>query len=61
VYLIDFDRGTLGPFNSKRNQSNIDRLARSFNKEANRNNPFYWQDNDWQVFVKAYKSALKAY
>ena len=58
VYLIDFDRGTLGTFNAKRNQSNIDRLARSFTKESNRNSPFYWQENNWQVLIKTYKSAL---
>ncbi|MFY8350170.1 3-deoxy-D-manno-octulosonic acid kinase [Pseudoalteromonas sp. SSM20] len=60
VYLIDFDRGTLGAFNAKRNQNNIERLARSFAKEKHRNSPFYWQENDWQVFLEAYKSALKA-
>ncbi|MFH6955389.1 3-deoxy-D-manno-octulosonic acid kinase [Pseudoalteromonas sp. XMcav1-K] len=59
VFLIDFDRGTRAAFNPQEAQSNITRLKRSFDKEANRNAQFYWLEKDWKVFIEVYNSALK--
>ena len=58
VYLIDFDRGTLNSPSKAIANSNIQRLKRSFEKEANRNVQFHWTGNNWQQFNQAYLSKL---
>lgn len=59
VFLIDFDRGTKGCFDSKVNKNNMQRLARSFEKERKRNTLFHWLDADWQLLEKSYKQAIE--
>lgn len=58
VYLIDFDRGEVLPPKHAKLSANIDRLKRSFEKEAQRQAHFYWQPNQWQTFLHSYKKAL---
>ncbi|MFT5162598.1 MAG: 3-deoxy-D-manno-octulosonic acid kinase [Alteromonadaceae bacterium] len=58
VYLIDFDRGMLKPPDPSWQRQNIDRLHRSFTKEAGRNIEFHWQDDDWKRLLACYKSKM---
>lgn len=60
VYLIDFDRGELRTAAKAWQQQNMARLARSFTKEASRQNAFYWQADHWQMLLNAYEQALIA-
>ncbi|KAF7774451.1 3-deoxy-D-manno-octulosonic acid kinase [Pseudoalteromonas citrea] len=58
VYLIDFDRGELRAPAPNWQKQNIDRLRRSFNKEAGKWPTFYFTDESWEQFHLAYKHAL---
>ena len=58
VYLIDFDRGAMRTPKAQWQQQNMDRLKRSFAKEAGRNTYFCWQESDWQQLVKVYRDNL---
>jgi 3-deoxy-D-manno-octulosonic acid kinase len=58
VYIIDFDRGEIKTPNKQWQQANMVRLERSFLKEQDRNEPFYWQSNDWQTLYNLYTKSL---
>jgi len=66
VWLIDFDRGQIhSPNQSEKarkhwQQSNIQRLHRSFVKELGKNSVFHWQEDNWQQLMKGYKAGLQA-
>jgi 3-deoxy-D-manno-octulosonic acid kinase len=59
VFLIDFDRGELrtNPVNTQWKQENIARLHRSFLKEFNKLDQFYFTDNNWQALITGYHSS----
>jgi len=61
IFLIDFDRGRLVSPSYAGLKGNIARLHRSFTKEKNRNNSFYWQSKQWQLLLDEYqdKRAVK--
>ncbi|MCF2859024.1 3-deoxy-D-manno-octulosonic acid kinase [Pseudoalteromonas sp. SMS1] len=61
VYLIDFDKGDLRAPEQAWQQSNMDRLKRSFKKEAGKWPAFYFTDTDWQVLIEAYQKALNTH
>ncbi|MGB5788746.1 MAG: 3-deoxy-D-manno-octulosonic acid kinase [Pseudoalteromonas nigrifaciens] len=54
VYIIDFDRGEIKPPALQWQQSNMERLKRSFLKEQGRNPVFNWQASDWQALYVCY-------
>lgn len=56
VYVIDFDRGRLVQPLHQSLKSNIQRLSRSFIKEAEQNSSFYWDSTQWQLLVNAYQN-----
>ena len=58
VYIIDFDRGEIKMPNVQWQQSNMERLERSFLKEQGRNESFNWQATDWQTLHSNYLKAL---
>ncbi|MEO2267047.1 3-deoxy-D-manno-octulosonic acid kinase [Pseudoalteromonas sp. YIC-656] len=58
VHVIDFDRGELRPPQTQWQQQNMQRLQRSFTKEAGRQPSFHWQQSDWQKLEEAYQRAL---
>ncbi|KZN59018.1 3-deoxy-D-manno-octulosonic acid kinase [Pseudoalteromonas luteoviolacea] len=58
VYLIDFDKGAIRAQDKQWQQANIDRLKRSFKKEAGKWPTFFFTDADWQTLIKAYQTAL---
>ena len=58
VYLIDFDRGELRTPSLSWQKHNMDRLRRSFYKEAGKWPTFYFTDNNWEQLHLAYKQAL---
>ena len=58
VYIIDFDRGEIRAPNPQWQQSNMERLERSFLKEQGRNDVFNWQLSDWQTLHSNYLKAL---
>ena len=57
IWLIDFDRGEQRQPNKKWQQSNLDRLLRSFNKEKAKLSVFNWCADDWQLLLEGYLSA----
>tara|TARA_B100000809_G_scaffold28636_1_gene24874 strand:+ start:141 stop:929 length:789 start_codon:yes stop_codon:yes gene_type:complete len=59
VFLIDFDRGELrtNPVNNRWKQENMARLQRSFLKEFNKLEQFYFTDKNWQALITGYQSA----
>ena len=59
VWIIDFDQGKKMPSAGDWQQSNIDRLKRSFLKELNRLPTFYWQEDNWQQLMQGYEAASK--
>ncbi len=59
VYVIDFDRGDIRTPNSVWQQQNMARLERSFNKEAGRHSPFYFDASTFSELNNAYQQALK--
>ena len=56
VWLIDFDRGKVIKPAAKWQQANIARLQRSFFKEQNRLDKFYWQKEDFDALMLGYQS-----
>ncbi len=54
VYLIDFDRGTLTRKNQQRQQKNILRLKRSFEKQLRSHTARNWTPNQWNSLMKFY-------
>ncbi|TQF69660.1 3-deoxy-D-manno-octulosonic acid kinase [Pseudoalteromonas luteoviolacea] len=56
VYLIDFDKGNIRPPEKEWQQSNLDRLKRSFKKEAGKWPTFFFTEEDWQTLVEAYQN-----
>ncbi|MFI3246226.1 MAG: 3-deoxy-D-manno-octulosonic acid kinase [Ferrimonas sp.] len=59
-YLIDFDRGALRAPESRWQQANLMRLARSFKKEQQRAPTLHWQIEDWHALQAAYQVAYQA-
>jgi 3-deoxy-D-manno-octulosonic acid kinase len=60
VFIIDFDRGRLvRPYHQCLKQ-NINRLKRSFLKEASRNSTFYWQDRHWSKLIESYINIMSS-
>ncbi|NKC19749.1 MULTISPECIES: 3-deoxy-D-manno-octulosonic acid kinase [Pseudoalteromonas] len=57
VFLIDFDKGKIMQPNSSWQHANMERLQRSFKKEAGKWPTFYFDENQWQVLMQAYRSA----
>ncbi|KZN48391.1 3-deoxy-D-manno-octulosonic acid kinase [Pseudoalteromonas luteoviolacea] len=58
VYLIDFDKGAIRAQDKQWQQANIDRLNRSFKKEAGKWPTFLFTDSDWLTLMKAYQNAV---
>jgi len=55
VFLIDFDRGEIRNENKQHwQQANMARLQRSFNKELNQLDNFYFTDENWQFLLEGY-------
>jgi len=55
VFLIDFDRGEIRNENQQSwQQANMARLQRSFNKELNQLDKFYFSDKNWQFLLEGY-------
>jgi 3-deoxy-D-manno-octulosonic acid kinase len=60
VYLIDFDRGEFrNPASLEWQESNMDRLKRSFLKEQNRLEHFAWELKHWDLLIQGYKTSTK--
>ncbi|GGI81182.1 3-deoxy-D-manno-octulosonic acid kinase [Shewanella gelidii] len=57
-YLIDFDRGTIKTPQAKWQQSNLDRLLRSFNKEKNKQPQLHFSAENWQDLLKGYRAQM---
>lgn len=57
-YLIDFDRGEIRTPKADWQQSNIDRLLRSFRKELKKQPQLAFTELDWQHLHQAYQVAL---
>jgi 3-deoxy-D-manno-octulosonic acid kinase len=57
VFLIDFDRGELrnDTADSAWKQANMQRLQRSFLKELNKLEQFYFSDDNWQALISGYQ------
>lgn len=57
VFLIDFDRGELrtNPVNTSWKQANMARLQRSFLKELNKLEQFYFTETNWQALMDGYQ------
>lgn len=53
-YLIDFDRGRLRKKSGRWCQDNLDRLQRSLLKLKGLHDPFYFEQRDWENFLKGY-------
>lgn len=56
IWLIDFDQGDIRRPAQQWQQSNIDRLHRSFKKELGKNPQLHWQEQDWQFLLEGYLS-----
>lgn len=56
VWLIDFDQGKLMPKAGEWQQNNMQRLLRSFNKEAKKLPVFHWHERHWQLLTKGYNA-----
>ena len=53
VWLIDFDRGTLGSLSERQRQGNLDRLRRSLVKVAGEEGDRFWmklRDSYWTAW-----------
>ncbi|NMP33087.1 3-deoxy-D-manno-octulosonic acid kinase [Thalassotalea sp. M1531] len=59
VWLIDFDQGSIKQGDGWQ-QSNIDRLLRSFRKELAKNPSMHWQETDWQLLINSYQQAMNS-
>ena len=56
VWLIDFDRGEIREPHKTWQESNLQRLLRSLNKENKKQKQFYWEPSDWELLVDGYRS-----
>ena len=56
IYLIDFDRGERRPAARAWQKQNLDRLARSFAKEAGKHPGPAVSDETWQQLLRGYRS-----
>lgn len=54
VWVIDFDKCELKTPHRVWQQSNIDRLKRSINKETSKHSTFHVSDKQWQAFLEGY-------
>lgn len=57
VWVIDFDKGAIREPGSWQ-QTNLERLLRSFNKEALLHTSFYWVPGDWQALMAGYEGRI---
>ncbi|QSX37382.1 3-deoxy-D-manno-octulosonic acid kinase [Shewanella sedimentimangrovi] len=57
-YLIDFDRGELRTPASQWQQSNLDRLLRSFNKEKGKQAGLHFSPENWQQLLAGYQAGM---
>ena len=55
VWIIDFDRGEIRENNETWKQRNIERLARSFAKEKQKLDVFFWEQENWQQLINGYQ------
>ena len=55
IWLIDFDKCFIRKGNKWKNL-NLERLLRSLRKEKNKTKDFFWQDSDWQYFIRGYNT-----
>lgn len=55
-YLIDFDRGRIRPVENFWQQSNLERLHRSFVKEKGKQASLAFTDDNWRELLKGYNS-----
>ncbi len=53
-WLIDFDQGEQRTIQQSWQQSNMQRLLRSFNKEKDKLSHFNWSENNWQALLSGY-------
>ncbi|ENY71299.1 3-deoxy-D-manno-octulosonic acid kinase [Aeromonas diversa] len=53
VWVIDFDKGAIRAPGSWQ-QANLERLLRSFNKEAGLHTSFHWVPDNWQSLMEGY-------
>ncbi|RXF05882.1 3-deoxy-D-manno-octulosonic acid kinase [Pseudoalteromonas sp. PS5] len=58
VFLIDFDKGKILAPATPWQQANIERLQRSFKKEAGKWPTFHFDDNQWQALLQAYRTSV---
>jgi 3-deoxy-D-manno-octulosonic acid kinase len=54
LWLIDFDQGEQRKNQQGWQQSNMQRLLRSFHKEQNKLTTFNWQERNWQTLLDGY-------
>ena len=54
VWLIDFDKCRQRPVAKQWQASNLERLKRSFEKEANKHSSFRFNQADWQLLLEGY-------
>lgn len=59
-YLIDFDRGALKTPSPQWQQSNLDRLLRSFNKEQGKLPSLAFTADNWSSLMMGYQAAMQS-
>lgn len=57
MYLLDFDRGSIRGHGGLWPERSLRRLYRSLSKSARQNPVFHFSGPDWEIFLKAYRSA----
>jgi 3-deoxy-D-manno-octulosonic acid kinase len=60
IWLIDFDRGQQRKPQKPWQQSNINRLLRSFHKEKQKMPRLHWGVEDWQSFQQGYTAKVSS-
>lgn len=55
VWLIDFDQGKVMPKGGQWQEDNLQRLLRSFKKEAKKLPVFHFTENHWQLIMRGYE------
>ena len=55
VWLIDFDQGDIRQNGAGWKANNLNRLKRSFVKEAGKLDKFMWQESDWDALLEGYQ------
>jgi len=56
LWLIDFDQGEQRAIQQNWQQSNMQRLLRSFHKEKNKLTTFNWLESNWQTLLDGYNT-----